>query len=104
MTDETPGIGHNSGDEAPETFRVAASELRSFVERFEALEAEKKDLTDGQKEVMAEAKARGYDTKIIRKVVQIRKRDKDDLAEQNAVLDMYLNAMGMDAVVANMLS
>ena len=61
-------------------YGVAAEELRSFVERYERLELEKKDIADQQKEVMAEAKGRGYDTKVLRKVVALRKRDKDDIA------------------------
>lgn len=77
------------------TTSVAAQELRQFVERFERLEAEKKDISDAQKEVMAEAKGRGYDTKVLRKVVALRKRDANDLAEEEAVLDMYKAALGM---------
>lgn len=76
-------------------YRVTASELRQFVERFERLEAEKKELSDKQKEVMAEAKGRGYDTKVIRKIIALRKRDKDDIAEEEAVLEMYKEALGM---------
>lgn len=74
---------------------VAGQELRQFVERFERLDAEKKDLADAQKEVMAEAKGRGYDTKVIRKVIAIRKRDANDLAEEEAVMEMYMAALGM---------
>ncbi|WP_322890015.1 MULTISPECIES: DUF2312 domain-containing protein [unclassified Yoonia] len=74
---------------------VAAEELRQFIERFERLEAEKKDITDGQKEVMAEAKGRGYDTKVLRKIIAIRKRDANDLAEEQAVMDLYMTALGM---------
>jgi len=55
----------------------------------------KKDIADAQKEVMAEAKGRGYDTKVLRKVVALRKRDANDLAEEEAVLDMYKSALGM---------
>ncbi len=77
------------------TYRVTADELRSFIERFERLEAEKKDIADQQKEVMAEAKGRGYDTKVMRKVITMRRRDKDDLAEEEAVLEMYKQALGM---------
>ncbi len=58
------------------------------------LEAEKKDIADQQKEVMSEAKSRGYDTKVIRKVIALRKRDKDDIAEEEAVLEMYKEALG----------
>lgn len=77
------------------SYRVTADELRQFVERIERLEAEKKDIADQQKEVMAEAKGRGYDTKVLRKVVALRKRDKDDIAEEEAVLEMYREALGM---------
>ena len=77
------------------SYRVTAEELRQFIERFERLEAEKKDIAEQQKEVMAEAKSRGYDTKILRKVVALRKRDKDDIAEEEAVLELYKEALGM---------
>ncbi|MEM6760476.1 MAG: DUF2312 domain-containing protein [Pseudomonadota bacterium] len=78
-----------------ESYRVTADELRQFIERFERLEAEKKDIADQQKEVMAEAKARGYDTRVMRKVIALRKRDQDDIAEEEAVLEMYKEALGM---------
>lgn len=77
------------------TYRVTADELRQFVERWERLEAEKKDIADQQKEVMAEAKGRGYDTKVLRKVIAVRKRDADDLAEEAAVFEMYCEALGL---------
>ena len=77
------------------TYRVTANELRQFIERIERLEAEKKDLAEQQKEVMAEAKGRGYDTKVLRKVIALRKRDKDDIAEEEAILEMYKEALGM---------
>ncbi|NDW34619.1 DUF2312 domain-containing protein [Salipiger sp. PrR007] len=77
-------------------YGVAARELKQFVERFERLEIEKKEIADQQKEVMAEAKGRGYDTKVLRKVIALRKRDKDDVAEEEAVLEMYKAALGMD--------
>lgn len=74
---------------------IAADELRQFIEQFEHLEAEKKDITEQQKDIMSEAKARGYDTKAIRVIIAMRKRDKNDLAEEEAVLDLYLSALGM---------
>ena len=77
------------------SYRVSASELRQFVERMEKLDAEKKDLADLQKEVMAEAKGRGYCVRTLRKIVAMRKRSADDLAEESAVLDMYAEALGM---------
>ena len=76
-------------------YEVAAGELRQFIEQFEQLDAEKKDIAERQKEVMAEAKARGYDTKVMRKVIALRKRDKDDVAEEEAILEMYKSALGM---------
>ncbi|EBA14403.1 hypothetical protein RSK20926_17592 [Roseobacter sp. SK209-2-6] len=82
-------------DEKSENYRVTAGELRQFIERFERLDAEKKDIAEQQKEVMAEAKGRGYDTKVIRKLISLRKRDKDDIAEEEAVLEMYKEALGM---------
>ncbi|MGR3379283.1 DUF2312 domain-containing protein [Salipiger abyssi] len=78
------------------SYGVAAGELRSFIERYERLEMEKKEIADQQKEVMAEAKGRGYDTKVMRKVIALRKRDKDDIAEEEAVLEMYKAALGME--------
>lgn len=76
-------------------YAVAADELRQFIDQYESLESEKKDITEQQKDVMAEAKARGYDTKVMKKLIAIRKRDKDDLAEEEAILDIYKAALGM---------
>ena len=76
-------------------YRVTSGELRAFVERFERLEIEKKDIADHQKEVMAEAKSRGYDTKILRKVIALRKKDPQEISEEEAVLDLYKDALGM---------
>ena len=77
------------------TENVAGEELRQFIERYERLEAEKKDIADAQKEVMAECKGRGYDVAVVRKIIAIRKRDKDDLDEEEAVMEMYMAALGM---------
>lgn len=75
--------------------RMAEGELRSFVERIERTEAEKKDAAEAQKEVYAEAKHRGYDSKAMRKIIAMRKLDPNDRAEQEAVLEMYKTALGM---------
>ena len=83
-------------DTVPDSYRVAGEELRQFVERFERLEIDKKDISDQQKEVMAEAKSRGYDTRIMRKIVSLRKRDLEDVAEEEAILSMYKTALGMN--------
>ena len=78
-----------------QAYGIAAGELKQFVEQYEQLDAEKKDVSERQKELMAEAKARGYDTKVMRKVIALRKRDKDDIAEEEAILEMYKAALGM---------
>ncbi|MEO9633091.1 MAG: DUF2312 domain-containing protein [Sulfitobacter sp.] len=82
----------NEGDAA---YRVTANELRQFIERIERVGSEIKDLQDQQKEIYAEAKSRGYLIMAIRKIVAERKRDKDDIAEEEAVLEMYRQALGM---------
>lgn len=91
-TATNPDVIEDAGESS---YRVTANELRQFIERVERLDAEKKDLAEQQKEVMAEAKARGYDTKVMRKLIALRKRDKDDIAEEEAVLEMYKEALGM---------
>jgi len=78
-----------------QAYGIAAGELRQFIEQYEGLEAEKADIGNHQKELLAEAKARGYDTKVIRKIVSLRRRDKDDVAEEEAILEMYKSALGM---------
>ena len=79
-----------------ETEPLPGEEIRQFIERYESLEAQKKDLAEEMKEVMAEAKGRGYDTKVLRTIIAQRKRDKDDLAEEQAILDLYKQAIGME--------
>ncbi|WP_374371639.1 DUF2312 domain-containing protein [Tabrizicola sp.] len=81
--------------DATDSYAVTADELRQFIERFEQLESEKKDVAEQQKELMAEAKGRGYDTKVMRKVIALRKRKPDELAEEEAVLEVYKAALGM---------
>lgn len=74
---------------------VASNQLRAFIERIERLEEEKKTIADDIKDVYGEAKAMGYDTKVLRKVVSIRKLDQNERMEQEALLDTYLAALGM---------
>ena len=85
----------NKTEATDTTYRVTADELRSFVERVERLEQEKKDIQDNIKEVFAEAKGRGYDPKVMKKIIALRKRDANDIAEEDAVLQMYAEALGM---------
>lgn len=82
--------------DANDPYNVTADELRQFIERYEQLESEKRDVTEQQKELMAEAKGRGYDTKVMRKIVALRKRKADDIAEEEAVLELYKQALGMN--------
>ena len=74
---------------------ISHDQLRAFVERLETLEEEKKAVADNIKEVMAEAKATGFDTGAIRAILRLRKQDPDDLAEKEAILELYKSALGM---------
>ena len=74
---------------------IARDQLRAFIERIERLEEEKKAIADDIKEVYAEAKGSGFDTKVMRTIVRIRKQDRNERAEQEAILDLYLHALGM---------
>jgi len=80
-----PGVGHN----------VAKDMIRSVVERVEKLEEEKKAISDDIKDVYGEAKGNGFDVKALRTIVRMRKQDADERAEQEAVLEVYLAALGM---------
>lgn len=82
------GGGHNSST-------VAREQLRSIVERIERLEEDKKAVADDIKEVYKEAKGNGWDTKTIRKVIQLRKKPAEERQEEEALLDLYMNALGM---------
>ena len=76
-------------------YNVTADDLRQFIEQFEHLEAEKKDIADQAKEVLAEAKGRGYDVKVLKKLIALRKRDPEEVSEEDAVLAFYKSALGM---------
>lgn len=74
---------------------IAADQLRLLIERIERLEEEKKGIADDIKDVYAEAKANGYDTKIMRKIIALRKMESHELQEQDALIDTYRAALGM---------
>ena len=74
---------------------VAADELKQFIERVEHLEEEKKALADDIKEVYAEMKGRGFDTKVIRQIIRIRKQDHAERQEMEAILELYMTALNM---------
>jgi uncharacterized protein (UPF0335 family) len=79
----------------PDVGGIAGDRLKSFIERIERLEEEKKALANDIKEVYAEAKGTGFDVKIMRQVIRLRRMDKDDLDEQDALIDVYKRALGM---------
>ncbi|WP_337958298.1 DUF2312 domain-containing protein [Pseudooceanicola atlanticus] len=76
-------------------YRVTADELRGFIERFERLAVEKAEIGDQQKSVMAEAKARGYDTKALRRIIAMREKHTEDVAEEETVVELYREVLGM---------
>ena len=79
----------------PDVGGIAGDRLKSFIERIERLEEERRTLGADLKEVYAEAKGTGFDTKIMRQIVRLRRMDKDDLDEQETLLDVYKRALGM---------
>ena len=82
-------------EETFSTTSVAAGQLKSIIERIERLEEEKKEVADQIKEVYAEAKANGFDSKTLRKVVSLRKKPTEERQEEEALLELYLSALGM---------
>lgn len=76
-------------------YAVTADELRQFFERYEQLDAEKRDIADQQKEVVAELVARGYDRKAFKEIIRLRKMKPDELADFEAVVDVYRPAAGL---------
>ena len=76
-------------------YQITADQLRSYIERYERLEAEKQDIADQQKDVLAEAKGCGYDTAILREIIKLRKMDPNERAEKEAILQVYLDALGL---------
>lgn len=94
-SDAAPRAGDRLGDKI-ESEAIAVNELRSIIERMENFAEDKAVITDGEKSVMAEAKAKGYDTKAIRSIIRMRKQDPAKLANEQSVLDTYMAALGMD--------
>jgi uncharacterized protein (UPF0335 family) len=74
---------------------VIADELRQIIERYERLDAERLDIVESQKQVMSEAKGQGFDTKAIRKIIALRKKRADEIAEEEAIEATYREALGM---------
>jgi len=82
-------------DAAEAAQTVTASQIRAFVERIERLEEEKKSISDDISDVYAEMKGQGFDTKAIRTIVRLRKKDANERQEEEAILDLYMSALGM---------
>jgi uncharacterized protein (UPF0335 family) len=82
----------------PDTDAIPGSRIRSFVERIEQLETEIQELNEGKKEVFAEAKGEGFDVKILKEIIKIRKQDKEERNEHETLLDVYMRAMESAAV------
>jgi uncharacterized protein (UPF0335 family) len=79
----------------PDVGGIAGDRLKSFIERIERLEEERRVLGEDIKEIYAEAKGTGFDTKIMRQIIRLRKRDQDDLDEEESLLEVYKRALGM---------
>lgn len=90
MANDNPDLDGGDNAEA-----VAKDQLRAFVERIERMEEEKSAIATDIREIYAEAKGNGFDTKALRQVVKLRKMDENERREQEAVLDLYLSALGM---------
>lgn len=75
--------------------KATAEQIRAYIERYERLEAEKQDVMLGQKEIMSEAKGNGFNVKALRKIIADRKRDANDLAEEQALIELYKSALGI---------
>ena len=82
-------------DAAFNTESVAADQLKSFIERIERLEEEKAGIAGDIKEIYAEAKGNGFDTKVMRKIISLRKKDHAERQEEEAILELYMQALGM---------
>ena len=93
ITEATAGEAKRKSKDAATHF--ATDQLKAIIERIEHLEEEKKAIADDIKDVYAEAKGNGYDVKALRKIIRIRKQDKNERAEEEAILETYMNALGM---------
>lgn len=88
-------IGHNSETAEQPAARFAKDQLKAIIERIEQLEEEKKTISDDVKDIYAEAKGQGYDVKALRTIVRLRKQDANERAEQETILETYMQALGM---------
>lgn len=97
MTNRTSGLNIESLNDGVGSSGVARDRLKTFIERIERLDEEKQAIADDTKEIFSEAKGEGFDVKVIRMIIRIRKQDANERAEHEAILDLYLHALGMAA-------
>lgn len=90
-----PSLLDDEDEKAPTALNETGQQLRSYIERIERLNEEKAGLTEDIKDIFAEAKGNGFDVKTMRQILKIRKMDASDRAEQEALIDLYLHALGM---------
>jgi uncharacterized protein (UPF0335 family) len=95
VTDATAADEIKGKSKDKDATRFAKDQLKAIVERIEHLEEDKKAIADDIKDVYAEAKGNGYDTKALRKIIRLRKQDKNQRAEEEAILETYMHALGM---------
>src|SRR4051812_30993395 len=86
-------VGFKEGATMSDPAGIAGERIRSFVERIEQLDTELQELTEQKKEVFAEAKGEGFDVKVLKEIIRLRKQDKDERDEQKPLLDVYMRAM-----------
>jgi uncharacterized protein (UPF0335 family) len=84
---------HNKGDAMSDVVGIAGDRIRSFVERIQQIETELKDLTEAKKEIIAEAKGEGFDVKVLKEIIKLRKQDQEERDEHESLLDVYMRAM-----------
>ena len=91
----TDGFEHDEDGEGFSTVAVAGDQLKTIIERIERMEEEENELKEAKKEIYSEAKANGFDTKTLRKIIALRKKDPNERSEEEAMLDLYMSALGM---------
>jgi uncharacterized protein (UPF0335 family) len=84
---------HGEGDTMSDVVGIAGDRIRSFVERIEQIETELKELTEAKKEIFSEAKGEGFDVKVLKEIIKLRKQDQDERDEHESLLDVYMRAM-----------
>jgi uncharacterized protein (UPF0335 family) len=90
---------HNKGNNMSDVVGIAGDRIRSFVERIEQIETELKELTEAKKEIFSEAKGEGFDVKVLKEIIKLRKQDQDERDEHDTLLHVYMQAMDETAAI-----